>query len=210
MLQLHTMYNLFIVFQASEFARSVEDISKYQLYGGDTVFVLWNWFWVENSSATLSVTSSPHRSPTPNDGSSSSSSDEIPTITHTVVFKCIGVTKEKKYQDTLKYAKKRLDDDGVKLPVKLQPEPGNKWDSKAIAFMCQDNLGWQRIGYVVREVTDEVHQAINNGKILDVTFDWIKYRVHFSTPGWYAGIRITLNGEWSLNVQRSRATTYTI
>ena len=75
---------------------------------------------------------------------------------------------------------------------------------------CQDNLGWQRIGYVVREVTDEVHQVINNGKILDVSFDLIKYRVHFSTPGWYAGTRITLNGEWSLNVQRSRATTYTV
>ena len=132
----------------------VKSISKYQLYGCDTVFFLWNWFWVENSSATLSGTSSPHRSPTPNDSSSSSSSDEIPAITHTVVFKCIGVTKEKKYQDTLKYAKKRLDDDGFKLPVKFQPEPDNKWDSKAIAFMCQDNLGWQRIGYVVREVTD--------------------------------------------------------
>ena len=95
----------------------VKGISKYQLYGRDTVFFLWNWFWVENSSATLSVTSSPHRSPTPNDSSSSSSSDEIPAITHTVVFKCIGVTKEKKY---LKYAKKRLDDDGFKLPVKFQ------------------------------------------------------------------------------------------
>ena len=87
-----------------------------------------------NSSATLSVTSLPHRSPTPNDGSSSNSSDEVPAITHTVVFQCIGVTKEKKkYQDTLKYAKKRLDDDGVKLPVKLRPEPDSKWDSKAIA-----------------------------------------------------------------------------
>ena len=41
-------------------------------------------------------------------------------------------------------------------------------------------------------------------------FDWIKYKVHFSTPGWYAGIRITLNGQWLLNVQRSRATTYTV
>ena len=108
---------------------------------------------------------------TPKDGSSCSSSDEIPAITHTVVFKCISVTKEKKYQDTLKYANKRLNDDDVKLPVKLQPELDNKWDSKAIAFMCQDNLGWQRIGYVVREVTDEVHQAINDEKILDVSFD---------------------------------------
>ena len=33
-------------------------------------------------------------------------------------------------------------------------DQNNKWDSKAIAFMCQHNLGWQRIGYVVREITD--------------------------------------------------------
>lgn len=74
---------------------------------------------LENSSATPSVTSSPCSSPPPDD--SSSSSHEIPAITYIVVFKCIGVTKEKKYQDKLKYAKKRLDDDGIKLPVKLQP-----------------------------------------------------------------------------------------
>ena len=203
---------MFINFQASEFSRSAIDVSNYQFFGGDKVFVLWNWFWVEVSSATPSVTSSPCSSPcsSPPPDDSSSSSDEIPAITHAVVFKCIGVTKEKKYQDTLQYAKKRLDDDGIKLPVKLQPEPENKWDSKAIAFMCQDNFGWQRIGYVVREITAEVHHAIDNGKILDVSFDWIKYSVHFSTPGWYTGIRITLNGEWSLNVQRSRAKTYTV
>ena len=104
---------------------------------------------MENSSATLSVSSSPHRSPTPNDGSSSSSSDEIPAITHTVVFKCIGVAKEKKYQDTLKYAKKRLDNDGVKLPVKLHPEPDNKWDSKAIAVQKLTQFNLQINLYVV-------------------------------------------------------------
>ena len=101
------------------------------------------------------------------DSSSSSDDDSVPAITHTVIFKCIGVTKEKKYQDTLKYAKQQLDN-GIRLPLKLQPEPDNKYDSKAIAFMCQDNLDWQRIGYVLRELTDEVHSAINNGKILNV------------------------------------------
>ena len=120
-----------------------------------------------------------------------------------------GTHKRKKYQDTLRYAKQQLDN-GIRLPLKLQPEPDNKYDSKAIAFMCQDNLDWQRIGYVLRELTDEVHSAINNGKILNVAFDWIKYCVHFSTCGWYTGIRITLNGEWSPQVQRSCARTYTV
>ena len=62
--------------------------------------------------------------------------------------------------------------------------------------------------YVVREVLDEVHEAINK-KILDVSFYWIKNTVHFRSPGWYAGIRIQRNSEWSLGVLRSRATSYT-
>ena len=171
-------------------------------------FVLWNWIWVGDSSTTPSVDGSTYSSESPLDDSSSKD-DAIPAITHTVIFKCIGVTKEKRYQDTLKYARKKLDD-GIKLPVKFQPEPDNKHDSKAIAFMCQDNSGWQRIGYVVSEITDEVHRAINDGKILDVSFDYIKYHIHFSSPGWYTGIHITLNGDWSLSVQRSRATTYSV
>jgi len=205
-------FALSINFQANEFSRSVGDVDKYNLFGGDKVFVLWNWIWVDDSSATPSIStcSSPCNSPSPPPSDSSSEDDLIPAITHTVIFKCIGVTKEKRYQDILKYANKRLVDDGVKLPVKLQPEPNNKLDSKAIAFMCQDNSGWQRIGYVVRELTDEVHSAISDGKILNVAFEWIRLCVHFSTPGWYAGIRITRNGEWSLKAQRSSAKTYSV
>jgi len=81
--------------------------------------------------------------------------------------------------------------ENLKVQVKLQPEPDNRYDSKAIAFLCKiDESGWVRIGYVVREVLDEVHEAINKKKILNVSFDWIKYTVHFKSPGWYAGIRI--------------------
>lgn len=99
--------------------------------------------------------------------------------------------------------------DNSKVEVKLQPEPDNKYDARAIAFMCKiDDSSWERIGYVVREVLDEVHEAINKKKILNVSFDWIKYTVHFRSPGWYAGIRIQRNGEWSLGVLRSRATSY--
>ena len=94
---------------------------------------------MEDSGGTTSVISSPCSSPPPDD--SSTYSDEIHAITYAAVLKCIAVTKEK----YLKYANKRLHDDGIKLPVKLQLEADKKWDAKAIAFMCQENLGWQRI-----------------------------------------------------------------
>ena len=88
-------------------------------------------------------------------------------------------------------------------------EPDNQYDSKAIAFMCKLDNSWERIGYVVQEALDEVHEAIRNKKILGVSFDYIKYIVHFKNPGWYTGIKITRNGEWSQKVLRSRAANYT-
>ena len=70
-----------------------------------------------DSSTTPSVDGSTYSLESPLDDSSSKD-DAIPAITHTVIFKCVGVTKEKRYQDTLKYARKKLDD-GIKLPVKF-------------------------------------------------------------------------------------------
>ena len=61
--------------------------------------------------------------------------------------------------------------------------------------MCKLDKSWERIGFVVQEALDEVHEAIRNKKILGVSFDYIKYIVEFKKPGWYAGIKITRNGE---------------
>jgi len=140
--------------------------------------------------------------------SSESDDDSIPSITHAVIFKCIGVHKERRYQDVLSEASRKLDD-GDNVPVKLYPEPDNPVDSKAIAFMCQiTGSAWERIGYAVSEVLDELHEAMSRGKIISVSFDYIRYSVHFSKPGWYAGIRIARSGEWSSTVLRSRAASY--
>ena len=90
------------------------------------------------------------------------------------------------------------------IPVKLQAELYNKYDSKAIAFICKldDHSDWERIGYVVQGV---LHKAISNEKILNGSFEYIKYVVHFKNPGWYAGIKTTRNGELSPKVFYSHA-----
>ena len=98
----------------------------------------------------------------------------------------------------------------MNIPVKLQPEPNNPIDSKAIAFMCKVENDWERIGYVVQEALDDVHEAINTNKILGVSFQWIKFIVYFKTPGWYAGIKITRSGEWSNAVLRSQANAHLV
>jgi len=49
--------------------------------------------------------------------------------------------------------------EGTEIPERLWPEPDNPVDSNAIiAFVCQvvpDQ--WEQIGYVVKEVCDDVH-----------------------------------------------------
>ena len=42
--------------------------------------------------------------------------------------------------------------------------------------------------------------------ILKEQFDCVKYKLYFKHPGWYAGIKITRNGEWSWTVIRCRRT----
>ena len=99
---------------------------------------------------------------------------------------------------------------GKTVSVELKPEPNNPHDSNAVAFICQPDEGaeWKRIGYVVREAAVEVLSAINTKRILNVKFAWIKFLPYFKNRGWYAGIKITRNGEWSQQVVRSRATDY--
>ena len=130
---------------------------------------------------------------------------DIPSITHSVIFKCIGNRKEHRYQELLALAKKKINE-GKTVRVNINKEPDNPVDSKAIAFTCDVTGSWERIGYVVKEVLDEVHKAMDDGLNLKVEFDWIKYIVHLKNPGWYTGIKITKSGEWSPSVLHSRST----
>ena len=180
-------------------------------------FVMWNWTLVDPADCIPPCASDSEGNASPlNDidlTSDETGSDEpimdeeVPTITHSVVFKCIGSHKEHRYQELLSLANKKVKD-GPTVPVKLQPEPDNQFDCKAIAIMTAVKDKWARIGYIVKEALDDVHEAINNNKILSVSFAWLKYIVYFKCPGWYAGIKITRSGEWSDHVLRSRANTY--
>ena len=67
--------------------------------------------------------------------------------------------------------------------MKLQPEPDNQFDCKAIAIITAVEDKWERIGYMVKEALDDVHEAINNNKILSVSFAWLKYRISIIING---------------------------
>ena len=84
--------------------------------------------------------------------------------------------------------------------MKLECEPSNPYDSKAIMFMCKLE-DWKKIGYVVNEALSDVHQALSENSITSIRFAWVK--VQWKTPGFYAATNITKQGKWSQTIQSS-------
>ena len=93
---------------------------------------MWDWEWVDCSedddgdSIVASLSQDEHDESESQD--SSDSEDVVPNITHTVIFKCIGATKEHRYQELLGLAKQKKSV-GETVPVKLEKEPSNPIDS---------------------------------------------------------------------------------
>lgn len=126
---------------------------------------------------------------------------------HTVTFKCIGANRDSSQQNALRVAAENIRA-GLNIPVRLNPEPDNPADSNAIAFQCFVQEKWQRVGYVVREALPYVHDAMRDNVILSVEFGWVRYLLCWSRcgPGFYAGINISKQGEWSRTVVRAAST----
>ena len=139
------------------------------------------------------------------------SQDSNPTnhseMQHTITFKCIGTTHDFHAQSALRRVSQLIDKGDI-VPVNIYPEPSNSYDSKAIAFKCWLDDDWHRIGYVVKEALDAVHETRDNNKIIDVSFNWAKYLVIWtrSGPGYYTGIKITKRGQWPTAVCVSAST----
>ena len=149
----------------------------------------------------------PHIQSDPESDSEEETDFQLPSQTHTVTFKCIGTTHDLNSQEVLRSVNTLLGS-GEEVPVKIVPEPDNQYDSKAIAFQCKVDGKWHRIGYIVREALDNVHRALMQKKIISVKFAWVKYLVIWmrSGPGYYAGINIAIDGEWSQEVCRCAST----
>ena len=69
---------------------------------------------------------------------SSEDEDGDSAITHRVLFKCIGCTKELRYQLILAEVARRMRQ-CEEVPVKVVKEPNNPVDPRAIAFVCKLN-----------------------------------------------------------------------
>ena len=124
-----------------------------------------------------------------------------------VTFKVIGCTKEPIYQSVLLWAKGMIEE-RLAVVVKLEPEPNNPYDPNAVAFSCLKQGKFERIGYVVREISHEVGDALARHEIVNISFKWIKYITDWSRsgPGYFAGVNVTKVGKWSTAVVRASST----
>jgi len=137
------------------------------------VFVMWKWTWVELDEDLMDSETNPSLCGSDVNSlddlqSDESTMEEVPTITQSVIFKCIGAHKERQYQDTLAIVNNEITK-GIAVPMRLQPESVNPVDSNSIAFVCQVvPHQWEQIGYVVKEACNNIHEAMNQNKILSV------------------------------------------
>ena len=173
------------------------------------MFVVWKWTWIEEAVDSDNMSSDSGHSTKKSKTSGDETTDVTPhpDIIHSVVFKCIGSLKEPRYQEILKAVSQKIRN-GETVLVTVEEEPDNSFDSRAIAFMCNLDDKWERIGYIVREAVEAVHDAIRHKQILEVSFEWVKYIAFFRDCGWYAGIIISKKCEWPQCVLRSCAKTF--
>ena len=194
--------------QVEEFCKEI-NACHLRSVPGCGFLVIWEWTLVGQSSDecdkgdTAAFVGDGSEKDGSDDGASDVGEHSEPRMQSCVDFKCIGVTQEAIYQETLEEVRDRLHS-GESVPVRIMPEPENIYDSKAIAFQCFHKGTWQRIGYVVAELCDEVLSAINDGDIVSVKFAWVKFKFLKTRPGYYASISITRSGEWSHAVHRSK------
>ena len=125
--------------QGEEFERAV-DIDHLELFDGD-VFVVWRWYWVESSDLDDDHSAEDNGDPQDSDNQQDNGSDNEPAgsetdtesgstaITHSVVFKCVGASRDMNSQVALSFASKNKE-----AEVRLEYEKDNPKNARAIAF----------------------------------------------------------------------------
>ncbi len=105
------------------------------------------------------------------------------------MFKCMGTTYHPESQDALSKVADLIKI-GQDVPVKLIKEPDNIMTPELSHLVSAR----RPLDTYVKEALEYVHKAMAERMS---KFDWVKYLVIWSKsgPGFYAGIRITLNGE---------------
>ena len=169
--------NAFLI-DPDEFGHSV-DIEDGKQFCDDMVFVIWKWEWEEPvlddiESACCCLKFCGGQLSLCESETTVESTSEPSIIKHSLTFKCMGTTKSVRSQEILAEAAYKLKQSET-VEIQLRREPSNPRDARAIAFDCKLLDQWERVGYVVREAVECVHEAIETDNIADVRIKWVRF-----------------------------------
>ena len=88
------------------------------------------------------------------------------------------------------------------VQAKLQQEPDNDYDQHAIAVFINYHSGWEKVGYIAKELTSDLHPFLERNN-LKTTVAHIRFRVNYLQVGYLLTLNITKQGPWSKNVVKA-------
>ncbi len=90
--------------------------------------------------------------------------------------------KEHKYQQVLAEINLKTKNKSI-INTRITPEPQNCFDSRAIAVEVETDK-WERIGYLITDVLEFVHEALAKKKLVSVEMCWVKFITHALESLW--------------------------
>ena len=131
--------------------------------------------------------------------------DESVVVTsHCLPFKVMGTCYSEQRQRALLEAYEYLYEHNRPVFAKLEADPENAYDRNAIAVYIMSYSGFNKVGYLARELTQFIHPLLNDPS-LRVSVKKIRFSTSYQMMGFYLTIDITRRGLWDKPViQASR------
>ena len=129
------------------------------------------------------------------DADDSDGDEAVEATVHTLPFKVLGTCYSTSRQEALKEAFEHMYGQNRHISVKLESEPCNTVDSRAIAVFIKSSADYKKVGYIASELTQFVHPLLEE-QSLEVSVRAIRFCATFLMIGFYLTIDITKRGLW--------------
>ena len=156
--------------------------------------VLWELTPVKRALTSPTPQSSVHPSTLSND-KEADDDEAVEATVHTLPFKVLGTSYSTSRQDALKEAFELMHGQNRHIVVKLEAEPFNIVDSRAIAVFIKSSVDYKKVGYIPTELTQFVHPLLKE-QSLEVSVRAIRFCTTFLMIGFCLTIDITKRGLW--------------
>ena len=153
--------------------------------------VLWNLEKVQNNAATSIE-----------EQIDESQSQEVQETRHCLPFKVLGTCHSTSRQDALEEAFSYLHEHNRPIFARIEAEPENAHDKHAIAVYISSSSGYEKVGFIARELTKYIHPILND-RHTDVDVHKIRFCTTFQKIGFYLSINITKKGLWDDEVVKA-------